>query len=235
MSNPSTLDIDAAGDAPDRVIAVDAPEAVFLALASSNGTWDTGHEVAEATMRNLRPRLRGRTMNEGLVDLVTAHREAYEVEAIPHEGSGSIDVMLARMTSATVELAWAGGCRAYLIRRSAIIAHARPHCHGEAYISATLPREKAYELYDGRMFMRTRSFGDNMHASPAPQPTLERLVEPWPVVPGDTLVMMNDRVWRMLSDVEILRLVRKPHPAIALVEAAGKPGWKTAAIVVQRV
>lgn len=234
MSDEPLFRIDAAGDVPDRTIATVHESVAYVVIASANGTWDTGDEVSIATIRNLRPRLGSRVMSDGIAQVVAAHRAAYEAEAVPHDGSGAIDLMLARVTASTIDLGWSGACRAFLVHGGTIIRHARPHCHGEDFVSATSSREQAYALYDGRMFMRKRMFGEGMRGEPE-EPDVERLDEPWPFVSGDRLVMMNDRVWRTLSDEEILRRLTLARPAQMLVEPGLQGGWKAAAIVVERV
>lgn len=234
MSDALRFRIDAAGDAPDRVLVVQSEAVVYLAIASANGTWDTGTEVAEATVRNLRSRLAGQAMSDAIGELLVAHRDAYQSEAVPHNGSGAIDLMLARLTPTTVDLAWGGADRAYLVRDGAIVRHARPHCEGEATVSATRPRELVYAEHPFYPRMRTRNFGAHVHAVPERQPDLERLNEPWPFLSGDVFVITNDRTWLMLSDVELMRLLQHDRPAHAIVDAS-RGRWESAAIVVQRV
>lgn len=227
--------IDAFAHDADRVLTVESDDrrTAMLAMASANGTWDIGDAAAAGTIARLRRQVSPRSVPEmfdAIELLVAAHREACDEadpDRDPHEGR--IDAMLAWVmpgSFGSIYLAWAGACRAYLIRRRVIYAHARPHCHGETLIGDARRREQVYADHEQMPYTCTRSLDADG------PPNVERLAVSWPFSPGDTLVMLNDGAWSRLDDVTIVRLVHGERPAHALVEAANSPRSTVAAIVV---
>jgi hypothetical protein len=190
---------------------VTAGDRVAFGVVDGSDTWAWGREVGEGVLRALP--LDATAPIATVATTLLRTTESF-LATFPEEGPTGFDALVGVVGPKDAAFAWAGAIAARVVRDGGVIARTEPHNGVRQLAAAGMPRDLALRLGG----MRERRLG-------VPGVTVDH-VGPFPVRPGDLVLVTTAAVDGVLEEAEILALCG-PEAADRIATAAiraGAPG-----------
>jgi serine/threonine protein phosphatase PrpC len=188
-----------------------ADGSLLLMICDGMGGMGHGDEASQLAIRSLLSQLSAGGDNPGAAMLGTLTRIDVQLrEALCGGGKGlpGTTAVLVWVRDGWAQVGWVGDSRAYWIREKVVIERTRDHKLVEELIAAGQLTE-AEAKNSMLAHVVTRAIGGRAPDEPAVEGSL---VGPWPLEPGDRVVLCSDGVCDLLSDDEIAAAVATASP-----------------------
>jgi hypothetical protein len=188
-----------------------APGRALIVATDGNGAWSTGWEAAAETIAEVTRRLSQEAVASLDADaLATLCLDAYEVAARrveegSHEEIGAVGLIV---EADRADLFWAGAYKLFQLRGGRVVRETAAHIRAEAQVGR-LSRLEAYRVDPLDPFTFKRERGMQVGYG-----SFERLASPWPLEPGDALLLGNLATWRVFDDSELVARVSAGQPPL---------------------